>query len=86
LTLLVIKDMRRVPKRLRTGDKPVVEAIKVKVESDDKDDKEEEEEEESSDDEEEEDEGQEEQVVQPVAQRLRAESCGIRCTHRTHPL
>jgi hypothetical protein len=45
LTLLVINDMRRVPKRLKTGDKPVVEAVKVKVGSDDDNDKEEEEEE-----------------------------------------
>jgi hypothetical protein len=72
---LVIKDMRRVPKRLRTGDEPVGEAVKVKVKSDDNDDKEEEEEEEekeessdNGDDEEEEDKEQEEQVAQPVAQ------------------
>jgi hypothetical protein len=68
-TLLVIKDMGRVPKRLKTGDKPVVAAVKGKVESDDNN-KEEEEEESSSDDdgnEEEEFKGQEEQVVQPVA-------------------
>jgi hypothetical protein len=66
--------MRSVPKRLRTGDKPVVEAVKVKVESYDNDDKEEEEEEgeESSsyndNNEGEEDKGQEEQVAQPVVQ------------------
>jgi hypothetical protein len=34
-TLLVIKDMRTVPKRLKTGDKPVVVAVEVKVESED---------------------------------------------------
>jgi hypothetical protein len=65
--------MGRVPKRLKTGDKPAAEAIKVKakVESDNEDEEEEEEEEESldnDDDEEEEDKGQEEQVAQPVAQ------------------
>jgi hypothetical protein len=38
--------MGRVPKRLKTGDTPVVAAVKVKVESDN--DKEEEEEEEES--------------------------------------
>jgi hypothetical protein len=59
--------MGRVPKRLKTGDKPNAEAVKVKVkvESDDN------EEEESSDNdanEEEEDKGQEEQAAQPVAQ------------------
>jgi hypothetical protein len=66
--------MERVPKRLKTGDEPAVEAVKVKVkvESDnDDEEEEEEEEEESSDDdnnEEEEDKGREEQVAQPVAQ------------------
>jgi hypothetical protein len=67
-TLLVIKDMRRVPKRLRTGDKPVVEALKVKVESDDHEDKEEEESSDNDNNEEQEDKGQEEQAAQPVAQ------------------
>jgi hypothetical protein len=69
-TLLVIKDMRRVPKRLKTGDKPIAGAVKVKVKTDDDNDKEEEEEESSHNDnnEEEKDKGQEEQVVQPVAQ------------------
>jgi hypothetical protein len=33
-TLLVIEDMERVPKRLKTEDEPVVAAVKVKVESD----------------------------------------------------
>jgi hypothetical protein len=64
--------MGRVPKRLKTEDKPVVEAVKVKVESDgNNDEKEEEEEEESSNndkDEEQKDKGQEEQVTQPVVQ------------------
>jgi hypothetical protein len=69
-TLMVIKDMGRVPKRLKTEDEPVVEAVKVKVESDgDNDDKEEEEESLDDDnDEERKDERQVEQVVQPVAQ------------------
>jgi hypothetical protein len=70
LTLLVIKDMGRVPKRLKAGDKPNTEAIKVKVKvkSDDNNDKEEEEEyKESSDNEEQKDEGQEKQVAQSVA-------------------
>jgi hypothetical protein len=67
LTLLVIKDMRKVPKRLRTGDKPDVEVVKVKVrvkvkvKSDD-----DEEEEELDNDAHEEDEDKE-QVAQPVA-------------------
>jgi hypothetical protein len=65
---LVIKDTRRVPKRLRTGDKPAVEAVKVKVGSDDDNDKEEEEESLDNDNnEEQKDKGQEEQVGQPVA-------------------
>jgi hypothetical protein len=65
--------MRRVPKRLRTGDMPIVEAVKVKVESYDNNDKEEEEEEslDNYGSEEEEDKGQEEQVTQPVAQAER---------------
>jgi hypothetical protein len=70
-TLLVIKDMRRVPKRLKTGEEHFVEAVKVKVKSDDDNDKKKEEEEESSDndnDEEQKDNGQEEQVAQPVGQ------------------
>jgi hypothetical protein len=63
--------MRRIPKRLKTGDEPNGEAVKVKVrvkvkiESDD--DKEEEEEEEKSLDNDD-DEEEEEQVAQPVAQ------------------
>jgi hypothetical protein len=65
------KDMRRVPKRLKTGDKPNAEAVKVKVRVKVKSDNDKEEEEEKSSDhdnnEEEEDEGQEEQVAQPVA-------------------
>jgi hypothetical protein len=69
LTRFVKKDMGRVPKRLKTGDKPVVEAVKVKVKSDDNNDQEEEEESlDDNDDEEQEDKGQEEQVAQPVAQ------------------
>jgi hypothetical protein len=57
------KDMGRVPKRLKTGDKPNAEAVKIKVESDN--DKEEESLDDDAD-EEEEDKGQEEQVAQPV--------------------
>jgi hypothetical protein len=34
-TVVVIEDMGRVPKRLKTEDKPIVAAVKVKVESDD---------------------------------------------------
>jgi hypothetical protein len=71
--------MKRVPKRLKTGDEldggvvKVKVRVKVKVESNnnDKEEEEEEEEEKSSDndnDEEEEDKGQEEQAVQSVAQ------------------
>jgi gluconate kinase len=61
------KDMRKVPKRLRTGDEHFVEALKVKVEFDDDDDKEEEEESLDNDNnEEKEDKIQEEQVAQPV--------------------
>jgi hypothetical protein len=68
-TLLVIKDMGRVPKRLKTGDKPIVAAVKVEVESNNNKEEEEEEEEslDNDDDEEEEDEEQEGQVKQPVA-------------------
>jgi hypothetical protein len=66
-TLLVIKDMGRVPKRLKTGDKPVVAAVKVKVGSDN-DVKEEDESSDNDNNEEEEDKGQEGQVAQPVAQ------------------
>jgi hypothetical protein len=66
-TLLNIEDMGRVPKRLKTGDEPVVVAVKVKVKSDD--DKEDKEESLDNDnDEEEEDKGQEGHVAQPVAQ------------------
>jgi hypothetical protein len=66
-TLLVIKDMGMVPKRLKIGDKPVVAAIKVKAGSDN-DVKEEEGSSDNDDNEEEEDKGQEGQVAQPVAQ------------------
>jgi hypothetical protein len=67
--LLVIKDMGRVPKRLKTEDKPVVEAVKVKFEYDDNDDeKEEEEPSDDGDNEEQNNKGQEEQVAQSVAQ------------------
>jgi hypothetical protein len=68
-SLLVIKRHGRVPKRLKTGDEPNAEAIKVKVKVESDNNKEEEEEESSDDDnnEEEEDEGEEEQVAQPVA-------------------
>jgi hypothetical protein len=63
--------MGRVPKRLKTGDKPIAEAVKVKVKVKSDNNNEEEEEEESSgndDNEEEEDKGQEEQAAQPVLQ------------------
>jgi hypothetical protein len=62
--------MGRVPKRLKTGDEPNVEVVRVKVRVKVKVESDNNEEEESSDndaDDEEEDEGQEEQVVQPVA-------------------
>jgi hypothetical protein len=65
--------MGRVPKRLKTEDKPAAEAVKVKVKvkvkSDDNNDKEEEEEESLDDgnNKEEKDKGQEEQVAQSVA-------------------
>jgi hypothetical protein len=61
LALLIIKDMGRVPKRLKTDNEPVVEAVEVKEEK--------EEEEESLDNdenEEEEDDEQEGQVAEPV--------------------
>jgi hypothetical protein len=62
--------MGRVPKRLKTEDKPIVEAVKVKVESDGNDDNKEEVEESLDNDnnEEQKDKGQEEQAAQPVAQ------------------
>jgi hypothetical protein len=62
--------MGRVPKRLKTGDKPIVAAVTVKVESDNNKEEEEEEEEllDIDNNEEEEDKGQEERVAQPVAQ------------------
>jgi hypothetical protein len=76
--------MGRVPKRLKTGDKPNAEAIKVQVKVGSNDNKEEE----SSDNdanEEEEDEGQEEQVVQSVAPSRMARVCTIEtvCTTET---
>jgi hypothetical protein len=66
--------MRKVPKRLKTGDEPDGEAVKVKVkvrvkvESDNNKEEEEEKSSDNDNNEEEEDKGQEEQAVQPVAQ------------------